>query len=332
MGQTFSPEMSFVPKEAPHEIRNKREGDALVKRILRWMYVTEGMGPLGRLLYAKIDPFHNPWDKRHRTYSIEICPRDYFDTNWLDNGQWPTLRKGLKKMWRGLRKEFGLVPTLVEKDRKGNETHWPGGGCHIHMGADIFMQGPFWYRKAERFHRNLITDYANRPWIKWLFSQWFADESNYVPVNATELADGWWSELGHEQVRQPTPDILFEQSFDQRGIEPRYMCSGKDSYLTFEFRMVSMVESPEELRAAVRFLKRWMNHVRCEGGKHSFDNGNSATIPFSLTQDNLKDMSDLDKSWGIVVDFLKQLDLDCTEYRSFFERNYSNRIRFGKMI
>lgn len=329
---SWSPELSFFPRRAPHEIVSEKAGQRLVDQINCALLRSQSI--LAAAVYAKLDPFRNTssGDTDPVTYSIEVVPVSQFRLSLIeDPGQWKLFRQGLSQLFKLLRDRFDLVPTLIERKRDGRLVHWPGGGCHLHFGADLFNYSSHWYRVMEHFHRNLVMDYANRPYIRWLFSQWFSNDSNHVLVKESDLKeDSIFSRLKPEDV----PNHLFNCAISSnRGIEPRYMHSSKRSYLTWEFRMFSMVANPDELRAIIRFLHRWVDRVKSPSALIQYGHKSTPTdvIPFDLTLDKLRDMKDLRKSRKICRDFIESFDLDWKDYVVFYERHYANRIRFGRM-
>lgn len=309
---TISPELTFVPRRAPHELVDRKKAEQLAERIRKDLYRRTNY------FRVKLDPFHHEYTKQE-TWCVEIVPFDWFLTDWFTNDtHWKNLKEHLDIVWSIMRKH-GMVSTLVTKT--GNtEKHWPGGGCHLHYGSALVMAGTHWYSTSEKFHRNLGMDYANRPWIRWLFSQWFAN-THLVPVNSEDL------KIANTNPDHLSNDNLFDRSIYHRwGLEPRFMGGGtKSHYLTFEFRMFSMVRDPKELQLIILFLNRWIEQILFK------TYSSEEQISLNLTKHKLLQMKQLGKSWEICKDYLDFLKLPSDAYRVFYKRNYSNRIKYGQL-
>ncbi len=334
---TVSPEMTFIPAKRPHEIVDVKAGQKLVNRINDWLKTD----PITYTLWAKLDPHHNEhsYDTKPVTYTVEIVPYRHWWTHWFEDATdekgkpdgWAVLGPALHRLFDGLRDRFGLIPSLRTK-RAGVERHWPGGGCHIHYGiADLFQPSFKWYTLMECFHHNLLVDFANRPWIRWLFKQWFADGCK-IPVDGDDLT------VGHDGQQGPLPrePIISRSITGGNGIEPRFMPSSKGVYPTFEFRMFSMVDTPEELRLIVRFLDRWVRSLRDRTIYRRIlpeaDYLAQQAVQPDLTLERFRAMCDERTAWGFCEAFLVQLGLTPADYRPFYDRHYLNRIRHGKMV
>lgn len=296
----ISPEMTFIPKAYPHEIVSWAEGETLVKRVNA---ILDNLHKTGLLLRAKLDPHHNERGEGE-TYCIEIVPFYWLHSGWFVSDQWQIMRAGLVTLFDEMEK-IGLVPTLTTK-KHGALVEWPGGGCHLHREICFHYSGPLWYKEMENTHRNIVVDYANRPYIRWLFKQWFANGHEALIHEKTPKRD--------RSVRS-----VFARSFSPGEIEARFMSTSKSTYPTFEFRMFSMVNSPDELRAIVLFLEKWMGHI-------------PKRAKIEIDDRKLRDMRDLRKARAICRNFIESLGLSWQDYVVFFERNYVNRVKYGQMI
>ncbi len=336
----LSPEMSFVPSRYPHEIIDKAAGEEQVARI---NHVLAALGDeTGVDLRAKLDPHHGyTFDQIAagalkgqilsrvgeairfpiQTYTVEIVPVDCFYIDWFGGDNWIGMRKALTVLFAYLRRKEGLVPNVRRLNRRtGVETHWPSGGCHQHYDAALFPIGANWYRDMRLFHQNLLISFTNMPAIRWLFSQWFADNGGTLPfvTDSTLLA----------RYISMKPEAVFRLLMTKERstyIEPRYMSSSKGSYLTFEFRMFSMVDNPDELRLIARVVDKWVRHIQ-------FLTDRRVKLLPELTPRKLADMKDMRKSRRICAEWLDSLGLSWDDYRLFHDRHYANRIRFGQMV
>ncbi len=323
MNTTFAVEANFIPKRFPHEIINRRSGQRLIARINDWLL--DYARHCGIFMKAKLDPHHNVY-QHNETYSIEVVPVTSFQLAWakpkpLDNTHASFVR-AIDGIIETMRDHFGLVPSLVTR-KKGSRTdlHWPVGGMHVHMGADLFGFSTEWYRQMERFHRDLVMDYANRPYVRWLFAHWMGEGSRVV-IDRHRLEQ---REL--HGVGTLTPQDIFSRSlFGASAIEPRFMTSAKASYLTFEFRFVGMVENAHQMCAAVRLLDAWMGYHqgRIEIG--------CPPLRFTLTPARWDEMVTPEGALSYCRAWVESLGLDWADYDAdFFQRNLLMRINHGVM-
>jgi len=315
---TWSPECTFLPLRYPHVINDPVAGARLIKRINRWLH--EFGRKTGLWMTAKLDP-HLPRDKGGYSYLVELTPVTHFHTHWLDpdDASYAGFMEGIDAIIAVMRKRFGLVPSLVT--RKGDtDLHWPGGGQHVMLGADLFHCSPTFYRDMERFNRNLAVDYANRPYARWLLAHWIGDGGSRVAVNDERLALAPQFPI--------TADEIFKRSLDRDyAIVPRFMASPKNSYLTFEFRIVGMVENARQMRSAVLLLKEWMDHhvARVERREPS--------IRFSLTLPQWETYTTEDGARAACKGWVESLGLAWADYEEdHFARNYLMRITHGAFV
>lgn len=310
---TFSPELTFMPRRHPHEITDRQRGEALVKRINVWLMRL--LQKTGIFMFAKLDPHHNI-HRKDQTWIVEIVPYTHFETEWLDreDESHDTFMRAMEILFNTMRDRFDLVPSVVK--RKGDtDYHFAGGGCHVHLDASLYGYSTHFYQRMERFHRNLVTDYANRPYIHWLLSHWITGGSA-VGVTADQL---------RRRHKHPiTEETVFEDAlFSNHAIESRFMSSGKNSYLTFEFRIVGMVENPRQLRAAVLLLKEWVNDLAYD----SYDN----VRPFTLTLRDWQAATKEQSARKLCKEWVEGFELQWADYeRDFFDRNYLLRIQNRK--
>lgn len=312
----FSPEMTFCPVSYPYEITDPKKGKALVKK------ANLMLGKVARLtgiaMYAKLDPHHEKEGGGH-TYIIEIAPFTHFETHWITEGtkEEQLFKLGIAGILAGMRK-LGFAPS-VKRKRGGIETQFIGGGCHLHYGADLFPIGPNYYQSMERFHRNLTMSYANHPEIRWLFADWMSCNAHRTLYDPTKKLD--------RAKTESVEDTLFRRMLvgSIHAVEPRFMVTSKNSYLTFEFRFFRMVESAEELCLIVRFVDAWMNHLVTE-------TLTKLPVKLQMTKRRWAELKTVAGSKKHLKNFLDEIGLDWQDYEMFYNRNYRTRMKFGSMV
>lgn len=316
----FSPELTFVPAKAPYHFTSKEKADEMVLSINRKII---NFGPLS--MSAKVDPFHleKPGFADSATsWCIEVTPLLFhFDSEWLspESVSHVLFMDAIRILFDTLKKDFGLVPS-VTKRRKGVTKTYPTGGCHIHVEADMFSAGVDWYKKMERFHTNLLVDFANKPFIRWLLAEWSDNHNSSCLLTAKDL---------QKNVACHTVAEIFEIGVDQtNSIVPRFMPSIKNTYPTFEIRFINMVESAEELRAVATIIDCWVNWV-------AFDSHLRLIVP-DLNGKQFQFMSTVAGAKQVTKEWLHDIgvpdDVKDMALSVFMERNYLRRIKFGRML
>lgn len=304
---SFSPELTFFPRRHPHEITDRKVGEALVKEINDWL-LRLGV-KTGVMMVAKLDPHHNVHES-NETWIVEVIPWTHFELHWLNKTD-PSHRlfmRTIGQIFATLRSRFDLVPSLITR-RKGVDYHESGGGSHVHYNAATYNFSTHWYQLMERFHRNIAVDYANRPYARWLLSHWVAGGHHHA------------IEADHLTGEPVTEDQIFDRMLHgTHAIEPRFMASGKNSYLTWEFRIVGMVENARQLRAAVLLIDAWVASI-AQGPKRVFD----------LTAAKWESYTKLRGAKVACRAWVEELGLKWADYeRDFFDRNYRLRIQTQK--
>ncbi len=313
---TFSPEMTFILERHPHEIINHQSGQRLVRRINEWLFIL--VKRTGVSMMAKLDPHHNVHEK-DMTWLVEVVPVTSFQLSWLNTADksHKVFMFALELLFLAMREKFHLVPTLVT--RKGNtDYHQSGGGCHLHVDASLGDWGTNWYRQMERFHRNLAVDYANRPYARWLLAHWIGEGSRVI-VDRHRLDQR--AVFGAGPLTRD--DIFSRAVWNASAIEPRFMCSLKASFLTFEFRIVGMVDNARQLRSAALLIKAWVDHIL-----------NLQRNPrFTLTTEKWDTYATENGGREACRSWIKDiLGLKWADYEEdFFERCYLMRLRHGKL-
>ena len=177
----------------------------------------------------------------------------------------------------------------------------------------------------ERFHRNLVVDYANRPYIRWLLSHWMGGGSA-VAVTKKDLKLAARKPVAGKlnRVWAITPNSIFDRAlYIDHAIEPRFMASSKHSYLALEFRMVGMVENARQLRAAALLIDTWIAKILSRTGR----------IRFTLTIPQWNAMTKEKTARKICAEWVDNLGLDWATYETaFFDRNYLLRIKHGEFV
>lgn len=307
----FGLELTFIGEDGSDFC--KSEADRLVGAFnKRLRTVNKHANKTGSHFWTKIDSFKiKSWENtRGNRYLLEINNFPTHPISYVEFTEGNISRDCLQAIF-DIGKNLGLAGKVTK--RKGKELlEYPNGGGHIHVQMDLFDNNFSFLRKLADFQENLFIDYSNRPYIRWLFSQWFDNNNSSVTFTENQL----WDEF---------PIINKEyilSSVDMsHGIRPRFQNIGKTVYPTYEFRFFNAIESVKELELQVAFLNSWIRFVRDRG-----------QISFTLKAKDFKKFKKLGSAWKEISRFLKQIGLNPKDYRRFFDENYKNRILYGKLV
>lgn len=302
-------EMTFVP-DLPHakEFTSLREAQRTSKALNRLLEpIDETLTSYETFLYAKVDPFRKNEDGDFDRWIIEVV-NGSFPTHgfyWYDGAFVEVVQQVFNAA-----KSLKLYPRI-----RRDGIHHPSGGCHLHLGlAGLFTDDTEFLTKLARFEKNLFVDYANRPYIRWLFGEWFDPQVNAEVAVKEDDLKGFKSKSAYSYARDMTTSI-----------RARYSCDGKPSYSTYEFRFFDMSDTAYDLALNVRFLMAWIKSLQSK-------NLHKETIPFTLTATQFRSLKNTRTAWKVISTFLRDLSLDPQDYRGAFESNYIPRMKYGKML
>lgn len=218
------------------------------------------------------------------------------------------LKRSLTRVF-AVARELGLSGR-ISHTRGGVTKVFPDGGSHIHSSIDLFGgdHRPSFLHDLARFQCNLFTDYANRPYVKWLFAHPF-DDLNSKVVYAHE-------DMGSNAVKR-----VYE---GYTGIVPRFTGMRRHAMPTFEHRYFGAAQTAQEALDNLVFVNNWVAHLR----KLTLTR---QRLKVTLTPSYFRSLKQARFAWREVSDFLRLIGCNPDAYREPFERNYLTRMRWGKM-
>lgn len=310
---TIGLELTFIPRKANakglHEM-TKREAISAANRLWRALRpVNIKLAPLLTHFVPKVEPFRRNDAGEFKSFIVEVTNGHYPPTIELFESY--TFRALVGQVFAKAR-SVGLVPRIIKKTKEG-DLYFGTGGCHAHLGiANLFRPASFLTNLAS-FEKHLFVDYANRPYIRWLFGEWFDADINAVvgwtPGDSVAVEDVHCAGVNH-----------------QHAIYPRFSGTTAKTILpTYEFRIFDeMVENERELTLLVRFLDAWMSDLRVKVI--------SGTAPVvAINEEVFNRLRNLRHAWSEISRFLRDLNLNPHAYRPWFDRCYVPRVRYGKM-
>lgn len=196
--------------------------------------------------------------------------------------------------------------------KNGTRFEYPTAGGHLHHDINLWEKSytPSFLYKLNKFERNLYIDYANRPYIRWLFAQWFDNINSRVTLDQKDLP----------RYGGFKGDIRAKAYGDYAGIRSRFSGFRKGCLPTFEHRYFDATKNAEETLANLRFLRAWVKNIP------------EYRIKSTLTKKYFRDLKDSRFAWHEISQFLTNLGLQPDTYHPNFERNYITRMKFGHMI
>ncbi len=313
--QTYGIELSFIPRKGKLKEYSGKSGaktalkmasrfNTAMNRMDKIWSKKNGIDYLPFILTAKADTFRGGGNGLPSSLHIELNNRAdglIYEGAW--GGKW--FKSYLKEVF-----QVGKSLGLTTKFTRGNK-YWPTGGFHVHLGMNLFADDGQFLEKLNRFNQSIWTDYCNRPYIKWLFDEFFDHHNSYIGANHFDL----------EQIESGNCDLMDLQPA-KYAIQPRWQSSLKKIMPTMEFRFFDSPANPKELVENLDFISAWVSfHInRVNEGR---------ITEFSLTKEKLNGFTKLRKTWKEIAEFLTLLGLNPENYRKRFDTNYRNRVKMG---
>lgn len=206
--------------------------------------------------------------------------------------------------------QLDLTARII-KNTKDKKIYYPTGGGHIHIGTDFIRdRGALpenFLIYLNNWQTNMYTDYANRPYIKWLFAEWFDDLNSQV--------------YDYEYIKKKADPVMV-LTRERLCIRPRFsMIKNLLPLPTYEFRFFDAQRTSADVRLDVNFLEKWITYIPARKG----------TIKLKITQKYFKKLKNLRFAWGEISAFLTEIGLDPKAYRAKFDENYTLRMKYGEM-
>lgn len=327
--------------------------------------------------HAKADPFRVKYSidppQPHNSWCIEIGSQPLELDDWVSgktatssSASSPSELSSSRRANRAPRKplsvgmsiqaiyfiaqSLNLYPHIEVVDRKtGKVTDYPTGGGHIHTNiSGFFPYGENFLKKMAILEEMLCLDYANNPWIRWLFSQWSDNSNSQIALRRSDLVD---------MVRKKNRAITREQwngathslALSCHAIRARFAATGKPVYPTYEWRFFDMPRNAEELRLQLAFLFAWLKkRIRqvealftSRTDAVTFDkiwqfyNQTILRVSIDAAQfDGLAKDTNFARAVirGTMLDFgMSPSDMDGI-FDAFWDRNYLRRMKYGKPL
>lgn len=296
---------------------------------------------------AKADAFRAPHvdeAQPHRAYCIEVH-NEPIRASYILNGGFAT--SALQAVY-AIANDLHLAPAIEVHHRDGSITDWPTGGGHIHVSQlGLWDSGSSAALCHSILDRTLAIDYTNRPYLRWLFSQWSDNVNSLCALDGHDLK-ALQKALKRKRLSNAQLQEWAHGHVEERfAIRNRLMSSGKPCLPTWELRWFDMPRSVKELQLQVAFVKAWFEDrvkritkslVREDGVKPSertkhwkaFD---KEVLTFRLTPQYWRHLTkDPSFAWAETESFLRELELDPALYGWFWERGYLRRFHHGKLI
>ncbi len=201
---------------------------------------------------------------------------------------------------------------LVARPKCGNK-YWPNGGAHIHLSTGFIEDSPFSLDILKLFSDELNYQYAMRPYIRWMFADWFENNNSFC---ITTISD--------------SNNSLGFKVCDAHGIVRRFFGAQKNTYPSYEFRFFRMVNNPEEFELHIRFLAAFKEYCM----KSAFtDNEDHSKRYLSVNKvvENINNFRNIAYTKSAVKEFFDLLGLDFSAYLPLFNENLVLRLKYGEL-
>lgn len=348
---THGLELTFIPKR-PHSKwqewtkleRARQETDLFNATLwntdaLACLSLVEDLTPANKLIWGKADIFRSqklsPDKQPHDSWCLEVNNEPFKSNDVITPGT--AVYQALEQVFKTARNQ-GLSPCVVRKRKDGTLVEFPNGGGHQHVQIDFWEESGSFLSKLYMLERRLCLDYANNPWIRWLFSQWSDNLNSNIAISSTDLAEiekatrnitkkqrkGW--------ERNGLDSYVHDRALLCHSIKQRIAYTGKPVRPTFEFRFFDAPRKIEELALHTQFISSWIgHHIEIID---EWDERFSAVHHFDLTPQRFDRLTkDMDFVKGEIGRFFGEIGLDAEPYLdAFWERGYERRFRFGKFL
>lgn len=231
---------------------------------------------------------------------------------------------------------LGLHPHVSTTKRDGTVVDYPNGGGHQHIQIDFWDEGSLFLPRLYVLENALCIDYANNPWIRWLFAHWADDLNSLVAVNLKHLGEinrasnGVSAEKRADWEDHGLNAHIHDVSLLCHSIKQRIAVTGKPCRPTLEFRFLDMPRTMEELQMHVRFISSWVNHHRERVDRYL----GGERPQFTLTPKHYRRLTrDIGYAKDHVLSFMAKIGVDGQKVVDmFWERGYLRRMRYGKAV
>lgn len=201
---------------------------------------------------------------------------------------------------------------LVARPKIGHK-YWPNGGSHIHLSTGFIEDSHLAIDILKLFSDELDYQYAMRPYIRWMFADWFENNNSHCIA-----------ELSNNNETYKT------RVCNTHAIVRRFFGSQKNTYPSWEFRFFQMVKSPEEFSLHIQFLAAFKDYCMKQAISAEGDLS-TRYIKVNKVIANIPKFKNIAYAKSEVRKFFGLLGLDFSAYLPLFEENFVQRIKYGKL-
>lgn len=347
----FGLELTFIPKKrgAWQEFRSRDEADKYQQKLQE---LIDAKTPCGvKPFTVKRDLFraasYNLEDAQlqpHQSYCIEVMtqPKDFaraLQGYWADKsglgGDWNFFTQ-INYLFEAA-KSLNLHPHIERRSKNGKKIwDYPTGGGHIHTElTGLAPAGGVYHYCLYLAERAICNQFANNPWIRWLFAQWSDDTNSAVGIPYSQIDD-----ILNSRVKERALLVSHTVLLTSHSICQRLSSRAKSNYPTYEWRFFDMPRNADELYLQLRFLNNWLASTFLTTDSVD-DIGKMTPIwdksVYSLTKSEFTKLAtDPKYALRVAYDFMQSIHLTDDEieaiFDAFWERNYLRRVKYGKPL
>jgi hypothetical protein len=345
-------ELTFIPRRRGsrwQEWRDVTEAREKVQFFNMLLWDSEAVKQLA--MVEKLPPQQIIWGKTDVFRTQLLDPGAQPHNSWcLEVNNYPMLGSGVSRpsSMEGkvlaavydIARGIDLHPHISVTKRDGTIIDYPNGGGHQHVQTDFWEEGSQFLLRMFCLENALCIDFANNPWLRWLFAHWNDNVNSSVAVNLTRLGE---MEQG-ASVLDPKANARWEKNGRDNyvhdvallchSIKQRIACTGKPCRPTYEFRFLDMPRSVEELGVHTRFISSWVGyHVGRADGYLDLEDRPTFTLTSAQYQQLVKDAG---YAKAQVEAFMGRIGLSGAETQKmidmFWERGYLRRMKYGQAV
>lgn len=307
---TYGLELTFLPRADPNGFKTETETSKVVRKFNSLLKPVNNPQETGCSVFlAKEESLGDNYCIEVVNFINHIASREIEDEQFRDR----------------LSSVFNIADYLrltarASKTEKGIRLEYASGGSHIQHSMNVFgrSHSPCFLNRLACFERNMCSDYANRPYIRWLFAQWFDNTNSLVMFNLDDLPKSGI-------IKKNPIYKIYSDWCTHIGIVPRFTGIRRGCIPTYEHRYFDATQTADETIDNLKFIQAWIGSLaeRTENG---------LKIKSKLTRSYFKSLKNTRFAWKEISQFLLSLALNPNCYRPNFERNYITRMKFGQMV
>lgn len=353
-------ELTFIPNKRGKwkEYRDEQQAIDVASGLTKLLAVDQSVKVLASFLKlppstpiftAKADLFRAMWDtdanQPHAAWCIEVNNTPV--TASAIEVSSPRYLNAFQAVYDRA-KQWDLHPH-IERRSHGALLDYPTGGGHIHFSIGGLWHGGYSYLDQLRLLEfALCLDYANNPWMRWLFAQWSDNINSNVAITDKVIRQVACKMRHKRFTRSQMARWAYGEALECAAIKQRFAYTGKSVYPTYELRFFDMPRNVAELKLQASFVHNWVetrvrqiDEISIGGDDGSTRKGRKQAaallkkvLSYRLDGRQWRKLTtDRKYARGCAASFMDSIGVTAGPVLdAFWERNYVRRARWGKFM